>query len=169
MRNSFRNFIVFLLLVFTVLTPNMAGAKTMLDDFIFAGKHYDIAPQLLVAIAKTETSLNPWAVNVQGKGYFPKSKQEALKIARKAYNERKSFDVGIMQINVWWLRKYGISLETAIEPQNNIIIGAFILKNEINKHGLNWKAVASYHTPVHRNPTRGKYYAAKVVKNLKGK
>ena len=166
MRNSFRNFIVFLLLVFT---PNTASAKTMLDDFIFAGKHYDIAPQLLIAIAKTETSLNPWAVNVQGKGYFPKSKQEALKIAQKAYDERKSFDVGIMQINVWWLRKYGISLETAIEPQNNIIIGAFILKNEINKHGLNWKAVASYHTPVHRNPARGKYYAAKVVKNLKGK
>lgn len=160
-----RNLIVFLLLFFT---PSMANAA-ILDDFIFAGKHYDIAPQLLIAIAQTETSLNPWAINIQGKGYFPKSKEEALKIAKKAYKERKSFDVGIMQVNVWWLRKYGISLETAIEPQNNIIIGAFILKNEINRHGFNWKAVASYHTPVHRNPTRGKYYAAKVIKNLKGK
>jgi soluble lytic murein transglycosylase-like protein len=166
MWKKYFNTLVFLLLVFT---PNVASAKTMLDDFISAGKHYNIAPQLLIAIAKTETSLNPWAVNVQGKGYFPKTKEEALRIAGKAYNERKSFDIGIMQINVWWLRKYGISLETAIEPQNNIIIGAFILKNEINRHGLNWKAVASYHTPVHRNPTRGKYYAAKVVKNLKGK
>lgn len=169
MRNAFhgnKSIIGFLLLFFWVFTPNMAKAVTA-EDFLFAGKHYEVHPELLIAIARTETSLNPWAVNVQGKGYFPKSKEEALQIAQKAYDERRSFDIGIMQINVWWLRKYGISLETAIEPKNNIIIGAFILKNEINRHGLNWKAVASYHTPVARNPQRGKYYASKVLQNLK--
>lgn len=160
---------IIILLFLFVLTPNMAKAQVTLEDFMAAAKHYDVAPELLIAIAKTETSLNPWAINIQGKGYFPKNKKEALQLARKAYDERRSFDIGIMQINVWWLRKYGISLETAIEPKNNIIIGAFILKNEINRHGLNWKAVASYHTPVHKNPQRGKYYASRVIKNLKGK
>ena len=164
-----RIYYIILTFLLIILTPYQANAQVKLEDFMFASKHYKVAPELLIAIARTETNLHVWAVNVEGKGYFPKNKEEALKIAKKAYNERKSFDIEIMQINVWWLRKYNISLETAIEPKNNIIIGAFILKNEILRHGFNWKAIASYHTPVHRNPMRGKYYASKVIKNLRGK
>lgn len=166
MWNTYKKSLIFLFIF--VLTPiQIAKADVVkVEDFYHAGKHYKVAPELLIAIARTETNLHAWAVNVQGKSYFPKRKEEALQIARKAYKEKRSFDIGVMQINVWWLRKYNISLETAIEPKNNIIIGAFILKNEIIKHGLNWKAIASYHTPVYRNPNRAKYYASKVIKNL---
>ena len=72
-----------------------------------------------------------------------------------------------MQINVWWLRRLGISPETALEPKNNVLLGVWILAQEIKRYGLNWKAVASYHTPLARNPEKGRLYAANVVNHIK--
>lgn len=158
--------LLFLLLInYCVFSPAFAHALS--THFDFASNKYQVPKELLMAIAKTESNFNLWAINVRGKSYFPKSKAEALRIAKDAFQKRKSFDVGLMQINVWWLKKYNISLETALEPQNNIILGAFILKYEISRHGLNWKAVASYHTPVSKNPQRGKRYASMVIRNLR--
>lgn len=138
-----------------------------MSHFDFASKKYQVSCELLLAIAKTESNFSPFAVNIQGKGYFPKSKEEALTLAKHALQAGKSFDVGLMQINVWWLKRYNISLETALDPQNNIILGAFVLKNEINRYGLNWKAIASYHTPIAKNPERAQKYAHMILQNLR--
>ncbi len=131
-----------------------------------AAKQYNVPIEVLVAISKQESNFHEYAINIQGKGYYPKTKEEALKIAQQAFKEGKSFDIGHMQINVWWLKKYDITLETAIEAQNNVMIAAFILSEEIKRHGFNWKAIASYHTPIHRNPERAKSYAQNIVKIL---
>jgi soluble lytic murein transglycosylase-like protein len=72
-----------------------------------------------------------------------------------------------MQINSYWLRRFGFTPEYVIEPQKNIIIGTWILSKEIQRYGLGWKAVASYHTPVDRNPDRGRNYAISVINHLK--
>ena len=57
--------------------------------------------------------------------------------------------------------------EQVLEPANNIKIGVWILAQEIRRHGLNWKAVAYYHTPLHKNPERGRAYARSVVGHVK--
>ncbi|EGY27051.1 lytic transglycosylase catalytic domain protein [Desulfovibrio sp. A2] len=53
-----------------------------------------------------------------------------------------------------------------IEPPANVVIGVWILSQEIKRYGLNWKAVASYHTPLSKNPERGRIYAEYVYHHL---
>jgi soluble lytic murein transglycosylase-like protein len=69
-----------------------------------------------------------------------------------------------MQINNRWLKRLGISPEDALEPQMNIHLGCWILAQEIARYGLTWKAVASYHTQITKNPARGKRYATSVFR-----
>ena len=99
------------------------------------------------AIADVESGHNPWALNIEGKGYQFASKDKALAMAKQADAEGRSFDSGIMQVNNFWLKKYGIPLEAAFDPQANIYLGSWILKQEIDRHGQTWEAVGAYHSP----------------------
>jgi soluble lytic murein transglycosylase-like protein len=128
---------------------------------------YKVPKSLALAIARQESGIQPWALNIAGRSYRPKTKAEAVKIAQEALEQGRSFDVGIMQINSYWIKKYDFPLEQLLEPANNIKVGVWILAHEIKRHGLNWTAVAYYHTPVHKNPQRGQHYAALVNGHLK--
>ncbi|PWM71388.1 MAG: hypothetical protein DBX67_00725 [Desulfovibrionaceae bacterium] len=137
-----------------------------LESFRAHCARYSVPESLALAIARQESRFHPWAVNIQGKSYFPASREEALALINSK-GKGRSYDVGLMQINVWWLRRLGISPETALEPKNNVLLGVWILAQEIKRYGLTWKAVASYHTPLARNPEKGRLYAANVVNHIK--
>ena len=83
------------------------------------------------------------------------------------YETVAEIDIGIMQINSYWLRKYGWPVEQVLEPRNNAKIGVWILAQEIRRHGLTWRAVAYYHTPLHRYPERGRAYAQSIVRHVR--
>lgn len=102
-----------------------------------------------------ESGEKPWAVNIAGKSYSPDSKEAALALL-ESRGKGKSYDVGLMQVNVQWLRKLNISPAVAIEPVNNAWLGVWILAHAIREHGLNWKAVGAYHSPT---PARQQRYA----------
>lgn len=57
--------------------------------------------QLVEAIARQESGLNPLAVNIAGKSYYPATREEAEQLIRKAIAAGHSFDVGKFQINSW--------------------------------------------------------------------
>jgi soluble lytic murein transglycosylase-like protein len=57
--------------------------------------------QLVEAIARQESGLNPLAVNIAGKSYYPATREEAEQLIQKAIAAGQSFDVGKMQINSW--------------------------------------------------------------------
>lgn len=128
---------------------------------------YQVPKPLALAIARQESGCHPWILNISGRDVRPATREEALRYARWALRAGRSFDVGLMQINSYWFRKYGWPLEQVIDPANNVNIGVWILAQEIQRHGLNWKAVACYHTPLHRNPERGRAYARAVLGHLK--
>lgn len=128
---------------------------------------YQVPKVLALAIARQESGCHPWILNISGRDVRPRSKGEALRYAQWAMRAGRSFDVGIMQVNSYWIRKHGWPLEQVLEPANNVKIGVWILAQEIQRHGLNWKAVAYYHTPLHRNPERGRAYARAVVGHVK--
>lgn len=110
-----------------------------------AGARYSVNPYLLYAIAKTESSLNPYAHN---------------------RNKNGSYDVGLMQINSSWfpvLRKYGIDEQQLYQPCVNIYVGAWILAQNVQSLGNSWEAVGAYNA---RNAVRRAQYALKVYKNL---
>jgi soluble lytic murein transglycosylase-like protein len=110
-------------------TPVAALASTLPFDkcFTSASMHFGVEKRLLVAIAKTESSLNPNAIS-------PK-------------NKNGTYDMGMMQINSWWLGKlseYGIAVSDLMGACTNIHVGAWILAQNIGTHGATWKAVGAY-------------------------
>jgi hypothetical protein len=115
------------------------------------------------AIANVESGSNPWSLNIEGKVYRLASKEKAVAMAKHAEAEGRSFDSGIMQVNNFWLKKYGIPLEAAFDPLANIYLGSWILKQEIARHGKTWEAVGAYHSP---NESKGRRYAEMVKGDL---
>ena len=122
-------------------------------------------PKLVEAIARQESGLNPLAVNVAGKSYFPATRQEAERIIQSALASGKSFEVGLMQENSWWMERYGIPPASLLDPEVNAAWGKWILAQEISRHGLNWQAVGKYHSP---DTERGRQYAWLVYRHYAG-
>lgn len=91
-----------------------------------AGARYGINPDLLYAIAKTETGVNPHKLN---------------------YNKNGTYDIGLMQINSGWLptlARFGITPSHLWDSCTNINVGAWILAGNIKQLGMNWNAVGAY-------------------------
>lgn len=126
-----------------------------------------VPKDLALAIARQESGFHPWIINISGKDFRPKNKEEALRLCQWAMQANRSFDVGIMQVNTYWIKKYRLPLELVLEPQSNVQIGVWILAQEIKRHGMNWRAVAYYHTPLHKNPQRGRQYVAAIMGHLR--
>ena len=119
----------------------------------------NIPSKVALAIAKHESGLNAYAVNVAGTGYMPDSREEALEIIEAAEAAGASYDVGLMQINNQWFNRLGVSPASLLEPEKNIEIGVKILAGEFKKHGKNWTAVGYYHSP---NSSRGLAYSKNI-------
>jgi hypothetical protein len=119
---------------------------TGVNAFCFedAGKTYGINPSLLKSIAKTESNMNPRAVNI---------------------NKNGSIDIGLMQINSFWIKPLGLDSNKLIsDPCYNIMIGAKVLKQCIDRYGYTWEAVGCYNAT--SAPKRVKY-SWKIFNRLK--
>lgn len=121
--------------------------------------------QLVEAIARQESGLNPLAVNIAGKSYYPATREEAEQLIQKAIAAGQSFDVGKMQISSGMMKLLGIDPFSLLDPATNERWGKWILAEEIARHGLNWKAVGKYHSP---DPERGRQYAWLVYRHYAG-
>ncbi len=147
--------LLFLLWSFSALAAG-PGAEDNDRHFRAAALEVDVPVELTQAIARVESGGSPWALNIEGRGYIYASRDEALAAAKQAEAAGLSFDSGIMQINNWWLKRYDIPLEAMFEPAANVLLGSWILKQELNRAGDTWAAVARYHSP---NADRGQHYA----------
>ncbi|MHB0818480.1 lytic transglycosylase domain-containing protein [Stutzerimonas stutzeri] len=110
-----------------------------------AAHHHGVDLTLLSAIAWTESRLDPIA---------------------HAINSNGSSDYGLMQINDWWLPRlvrFGISRQDLLDPCISAYVGAWILAQEIQRHGPTWRAVGAYNSPT---PQKQQAYAAKVYRRL---
>lgn len=125
-----------------------------------------IPRDLAVAIARQESSLTPFAVNVQGREIRPRSYEEAARIIMEAHQAGKSYDVGIMQINSQWTRRWKMNPLDLLDPKVNISLGVSILEQEIRRYGMGWLAVGKYHSP---NLERGRRYAWRIYHHMKEK
>jgi len=131
--------------------------------FAQVAEEFSLHPEILNAIADHESGYNPWALNIQGKSVYPDSREEALAIIEK--NRGKSYDVGLMQVNSYWIRKFELSPAEALEPEENLRLGAWILRYCLDRYGYNWRAIGAYHTGSPKNlPGRARAYAVKVMK-----
>lgn len=95
------------------------------DCWKIASSQYDVPVRVLKAIAKVESDNKP-----------------------DAYEQLEdSESIGLMQVNSFWygqLEGIGIQRNDLWEPCINISVGAWILSQEINRYGYNWKAIGAY-------------------------
>ena len=109
-----------------LLLCNSARGEACWDQ---AAQRYGVSAQLLYAIARVESGLNPVAIN------------------RSHHARTGSYDIGLMQINsshLPTLARYGIGERDLHEPCTNIHVGAWLLADSFSRHGLTWDAVAAY-------------------------
>lgn len=140
-----------------------------MDDYleIFRGvsDRYQIPLPVMLALAEGESRFSPWALNVEGKSYYPKSKGEALQIISTC--QGKSFDIGLMQINSYWLRRFGLRAEDVLEPAVNVLLAGYIINENFIAYGPTWKAIGAYNTPPHKNPGIAMAYTRKFADRFK--
>ena len=107
----------------------------------------NIPKDLLKAISIQESS-RPWAwtVAVNGKGYFFKTKKEAVDYVRTAIKTERNIDIGCMQINMIHHKNAFRSFEEAFTPENNIRYAARFLRS-LYEMANSWEiAVERYHS-----------------------
>lgn len=130
-------------------------------------REYGIPEHLLAAIASTESGryhhalgLNlpwPWTINVEGKGYFFDTKQEAVNAVQKLHARGvQSIDVGCMQVNLYHHPNAFANLDQAFDPAYNVAYAAQFLTRNFHDEGTWRKATADYHS---KTPMYGDQYA----------
>lgn len=94
-----------------------------------AAQRYGIPAQLLIAIARVESGLDPHAVN------------------RANGQQSASYDIGLMQINssnLPTLAQYGIREADLFDACTNIHVGAWLLAKSFKRNGVTWDGVGAY-------------------------
>jgi hypothetical protein len=94
-----------------------------------AARRYGLSPDLLIAIARVESDLDPSAVN------------------RSHATTTGTVDIGLMQINsahLPQLARFGIAESDLYDPCVNIHVGAWVLAGLMARHGASWDAVGAY-------------------------
>jgi hypothetical protein len=101
----------------------------------------------------------PWTVNMEGKGVWFDSREEAQAYAQKEYDRgARSFDLGCFQINFKWHGENFSSIEQMFDPMANAIYAARFLRDLYAEQG-SWEAAAgAYHS---RTPEFADRYAAR--------
>lgn len=104
-----------------------------------ASQHHRIDPRLLRAVLKVESDLRPWALG---------------------RNTNGTVDIGMAQINsihLPELARHGIQSQHLFDPCVATYVAAWLLRKNIDRHGLTWHGVAAYHslTPEHNQRYQG--------------
>ena len=104
-----------------------------------AAQHHRIDPRLLRAVLKVESDLRPWAFGRNANG---------------------TVDMGMAQINsihLPELARHGIQTQHLFDPCVASYVAAWLLRKNIDRHGLTWRGVAAYHslTPEHNQRYQG--------------
>ena len=110
------------------LISAVASGAVQAYCYVQAGERYGVEPNLLMAMSYQESTFKPWL---------------------QSRNSNNTVDLGLMGINTIHLQelgRYGITAEMLLDPCQNVMAGAFLLKKRVNEYGYTWRAVGAYHS-----------------------
>jgi soluble lytic murein transglycosylase-like protein len=139
-------------------------------EILRAADRYGVPAGILYAVGLTETgnkgSLQPNALNIEGKSIFPRDRSEALATFENARREGKTLiDLGCMQINHHYHASHFRSVDDMLDPRQNVDYAARFLASLHARH-VTWSmAVARYHAGPDNDPAQ-KIYVCRVIANM---
>ena len=131
---KFCRFSLLVLLMSVNLPAAMATTRTensikpLQQCIVAASDYHGVNPYLLRAILVVESQLNPKAINI---------------------NKNGTRDIGVAQINsihLPVLQSHGIKENHLMDACVNTYVGAWLLRKQISRYGMNWFGVAAYHS-----------------------
>lgn len=134
-----------------------------------------VAPSTMAAIVRTESKSNPLAIGLNRHkklGYQPSNLKQATSWVEYLDKHGYDFDVGLGQVNIRNIRKYGYKPADMLDPCKNLQVASLILLNNYkaalatsnNQNDALYKAISAYNTGNYQNGfTNG--YVQRVVKN----
>lgn len=139
-------------------------------EILRAADRYDIPVGILYAVGLTETgkkgSLQPNALNIEGKAVFARSRNEAVATFEKARRSGSTLiDLGCMQINHRYHGEHFGSVEEMLDPRRNVDYAARFLVSLHARHETWSMAVARYHAGPNNDPAQ-KRYVCRVIANM---
>ena len=147
-----------------------AGGNACEAEILRAAERYNVPAGILYAVGLTETgkkgSLQPNALNIEGRAVFARSPQEAL---AEFENARRSgvrlIDLGCMQINHHYHAERFANVRQMLDPRMNVDYAARFLTELKRRHGTWSMAVARYHAGPDNDPAQ-KRYVCRVIANM---
>lgn len=140
----------------------MVRMKMIEGALEYASLQTGVSAKLLAAMSWVESKMIPYAVNVDGKAYYFTSRQRAERMLRRL--KTNDVDIGLFQINYrLWGKPLGLQKEDLLDAWMCSMIGAMILKYNLQRHEDPWEAVGRYHS---RNTERMRAYRDRVSRGL---
>ena len=147
-----------------------AAANPCEAEIVRAAGRYHVPVGILYAVGLTETgrkgSLQPYALNIEGKASFAASAAEAMATFRAAQKAGATLiDVGCMQINHRYHGDAFAGLAAMFDPHANVDYAARFLLKLKARHESWTMAVARYHAGPDNDPAQ-KRYICRVIANM---
>jgi soluble lytic murein transglycosylase-like protein len=148
----------------------LAAGNPCEPEILRAADRYGVPVGILYAVGLTETgrkgSLQPNALNIEGKAVFPSSSAQALAAFDAARRGgAKLIDLGCMQINHHYHGEHFRSVAEMLDPGRNVDYAARFLAQLHARH-MTWSmAVARYHAGPNNDPAQ-KRYVCRVIANM---
>lgn len=147
-----------------------ANADTCEREMVRAAAKHDIPLGMLYAVGLAETgrrgSLQPYAMNIEGRAVFASSADDAIQKFEEARRSgARLIDLGCMQINHYYHGERFRSVANMLNPRENVEYAAQFLKQLKMREGTWTMAVARYHAGPNNDPAQ-KTYVCRVISNM---
>ena len=151
-------------------TASAAGQSVCEREMTRASARYRVPLGVLYAVGMAETgrkgSLQPYAMNIEGRPYFAASAGEAVHVFDAARGRgARLIDLGCMQINHLYHGDRFASVEAMLDPGKNVDYAARFLRELREREGSWTMAVARYHAGPDNDPAQKRYVCA-VITNM---
>ena len=121
-----------------------------------AERRHGLPENILLSISRVESGFRkvdgvtrawPWTLNAGGDSAYFKTKEAALDhLKEKTKTGTTNIDIGCMQLNYRWHKKFFNNLDDMMSPEKNVDYSARFLKKLHKRHGSWEKAVKYYHS-----------------------
>jgi soluble lytic murein transglycosylase-like protein len=147
-----------------------AEANVCERELVRAAAEHHVPIAMLYAVGMTESgrggSLEPYALNIEGRAAYEPDKAAALRAFREAKRGgARLIDIGCMQINHHYHSDSFATLEDMFDPAKNVAYAARFLSDLKQREGTWTKAIARYHAGPKNLPAQ-KSYVCRVVRSM---